>query len=217
MDTENTTHPSEGTTDKACTGLRQRRRYQTSAAITDVALNLFEAKGVDQTTIAEIAQTAAISSRTFFRYFSSKEEAALSGQLAFESATNDLIHNLNPREQILPQLEVLFREVMVGLDDESEGTKRQLVRARRLMREHPGMRARSLRVNEDSDSRLADLINDRADLAGGILEARLIVHTATYALRLAFDQWLRCDAQTHGRSLPVIYDDAREMVRRTIR
>src|SRR5687768_17199244 len=52
--------------------LRERQRVETRDVILDTALDLIEAKGFEHTTVEEIAAAAGISSRTFFRYFESK-------------------------------------------------------------------------------------------------------------------------------------------------
>ncbi|WP_271395019.1 TetR family transcriptional regulator [Neomicrococcus lactis] len=68
-----------GAVEDAPLGLRERRRLQTEAEIHEAAISLFEEKGVAATTVQDIADRAGISSRTFFRYFASKDQAALPG------------------------------------------------------------------------------------------------------------------------------------------
>jgi AcrR family transcriptional regulator len=55
-------------------GLRERKRQETLHRLSDVAFRLFLSKGYQQTTLDEIADAAGISRRTFFYYFSSKED-----------------------------------------------------------------------------------------------------------------------------------------------
>ena len=58
-------------------GLREKKRRETKLRIAESALNLFIVNGFEATTLDEIAKEAAISRRTFFSYFKSKDERAL--------------------------------------------------------------------------------------------------------------------------------------------
>jgi AcrR family transcriptional regulator len=55
-------------------GLRERKRQQTRQQLISAAMRLFEEKGYDRTTVAEIASAAGVSTKTFFNYFASKDE-----------------------------------------------------------------------------------------------------------------------------------------------
>lgn len=61
--------------------LWQRSRQAAYAEIASVAMRLFLDQGFEQTTIDQIASTAGISRRSFFRYFGTKEDIVL-GDLA---------------------------------------------------------------------------------------------------------------------------------------
>jgi AcrR family transcriptional regulator len=65
-------------------GLRERKRQQTRRTLISAAMRLFNQKGYEQTTVAEIAATAGVSTKTFFNYFATKDEVLfphLSGRI----------------------------------------------------------------------------------------------------------------------------------------
>jgi AcrR family transcriptional regulator len=55
-------------------GLRDRKRQRTRQALISAAMRLFKEKGYEQTTVAEIAAAAEVSTKTFFNHFASKDE-----------------------------------------------------------------------------------------------------------------------------------------------
>jgi AcrR family transcriptional regulator len=62
----------ESTVERA--GLRERKKQQTRERIAQVALEMFSERGYHQTTLAEIADRADVSTRTIFAYYQSKED-----------------------------------------------------------------------------------------------------------------------------------------------
>jgi len=94
---------------REATGLRERKKRETRDALTRAALELFVERGYDETTLAEIADAAGVSTRTIFAYFPSKEDIlfstmeamrdALAGALAVRPAGMDALTAL--REFIL--------------------------------------------------------------------------------------------------------------------
>lgn len=195
-------------------GLRERRRAELASAITDATLDLFEERGVDRTTVADIAAAVGISSRTFFRYFPSKEVAALSGQYAFQEVMLAMIATLRTDESVLSQLVSAFRSVTVEIGGQADGVRKQLVRVQRLLIANPGMRAASLNAEEDGNIRLAGMIHEAVELEDGLQEARAIVYTATYGLRLAFEEWVLNDGRPDAAPLPEVYDRVVRMMDR---
>ena len=61
---------------------RERRRAATRRQVADSALRLALERGVESVTVEQISEAADIAPRTFFNYFSSKEDALLPGQEA---------------------------------------------------------------------------------------------------------------------------------------
>ncbi|OLZ59422.1 TetR family transcriptional regulator [Streptomyces sp. IMTB 2501] len=61
-------------------GLRERKKAKTRSTIQQHALRLFRDQGYDATTMEQIAEAAEVSTSTVFRYFSTKEELAVSDE-----------------------------------------------------------------------------------------------------------------------------------------
>lgn len=86
-------------------GLRERKKQRTRQALIDAAVRLFNERGYDQTTVADIAAAAELSTRTFFLHFPTKEAvvfaddrgrldaglAAIAGRRPGESASETLL------------------------------------------------------------------------------------------------------------------------------
>jgi len=86
-------------------GLRDRKRIETRARLEKAAVELVLRDGLQHATIDAIAEAADVSSRTFFNYFDSKEDAVLGLpevtftpadvlEQALNSGTDDTIVNL---------------------------------------------------------------------------------------------------------------------------
>src|ERR1700759_5187049 len=85
-------------------GLRERKRQQTRQRIVDAGLALFLQKGIEATTLDEIAAAADISRRTFFAYFPAKEDTVLpweeGGTEALDAAVKQAAEGRPPLEAV---------------------------------------------------------------------------------------------------------------------
>src|SRR5262245_62916948 len=93
--------------------LRERKRTRTRLMIQTEALRLFDRKGYAQTTVEEIADAAAISPRTFFRYFPSKEDVVMWDQ--YDPLVVELLEGRPDDEPLAESLRAVIRESLGGL------------------------------------------------------------------------------------------------------
>src|ERR1700760_4752040 len=71
--------------------LRERKKHLTRQAVLAAADRVFEARGYDHVTVAEIADAANISVKTLFTYFASKEDLAFAGEGGLRDAITGAI------------------------------------------------------------------------------------------------------------------------------
>jgi AcrR family transcriptional regulator len=85
-------------------------------------MRLFEEKGYEQTTVAEIAAAAGVSTKTFFNYFASKDEVLFPHLSSRIDAATALVARRGPGDQ-LPDVVVAAMQQMLAdaLTDEVDG------------------------------------------------------------------------------------------------
>src|ERR1700744_141033 len=89
-------------------GLREKRKRQLRRELSEQGLKLFTQKGFEETTIDEIVDPLAVSKRTFFRYFATKEDLVFAW---YEELTGELVRALEAR----PKAEAPFESVCATL------------------------------------------------------------------------------------------------------
>lgn len=81
-------------------GLRELKKQRTRREIADTALRLFVERGFDHVTVAEIADAAAVSDKTVFNYFPTKEDIFFDEVDEREAALLAAIRDRRPEESI---------------------------------------------------------------------------------------------------------------------
>lgn len=82
-------------------GLRERKKAETRRHLADVALALFEERGFDAVTLADVASAAGVSEKTVSNYFHAKEDLALVGREEVEQGLIRAIVQRGPGQSIL--------------------------------------------------------------------------------------------------------------------
>lgn len=90
---------------------RARRRARLADELEAVALELFASRGFHSVTVNEIATTADISTRTFFRYFAAKEEVVLGSIVQRIDTVVTTLSRRPPEEPTISALRSALAEV----------------------------------------------------------------------------------------------------------
>jgi AcrR family transcriptional regulator len=130
--------------------LRDAKRHVVAEALWYAALELFGSQGYNRTTVEEIAEHAGVSRRTFFRYFSSKEEIVIFAMDAYGDLIVQAIHECAPAGR---PIEIVRAAVMrVAEFVVAQPTAR---RAMQITDEHPEVKAAQLSRLHRIESRVA--------------------------------------------------------------
>lgn len=104
------------------TGLRERKKADTRAAIRGAVLGMALQRGLDDVTTDEIAAAANVSVRTFHNYFGSKEEALLEAWRLELQVHVDALRARPAEEPILVSLEHILRDITTRLGEHPHET-----------------------------------------------------------------------------------------------
>ncbi|MFB4296907.1 TetR family transcriptional regulator [Actinomadura sp. NTSP31] len=176
-------------------GRRERKKQRTREALVDAAFTLFAEKGFDATTVEEIADAVDVSSRTFFRYFASKEDVALTFQEEQTSAVMQALADRPPDEPIMTAL----RRTVVGIAGACERGELGFDPQRfecmfTMMSESPTLMAGSLEHAQKKQQLITAIIAERMGLDPATeLRPHVIAAAATCGFQAAADV-----ARRHG-------------------
>jgi len=169
-------------------------RWQADARgrLEQAALALYGERGFEQTTVAEIAERAGLTERTFFRYFADKREVLFSGAGALQEL---LVSSVASAPDSAAPIDAIFAAL------ESAGALLQERRGFSLKRQ--AVIAANAELQERELIKLATLASALGDALRrrGVREpaASLAAETGITVFRIAFERWIN---DTSQRDLP---------------
>ncbi|MGW2559819.1 TetR/AcrR family transcriptional regulator [Streptomyces sp. NPDC001514] len=148
------------------TGLRELKKQRTRNALLRAALELFTTQGYEHTTVDRIADAVEVSQRTFFRYFTSKEEAAFAVQELVES---HFFAELRQRPAEEGPFDAMRNAAHIAWDTIDEVIEAVVpvelyMRTYQMIESTPALLAVHLRRSAELDEQVARLIADREGL-----------------------------------------------------
>ncbi|MDT0188635.1 helix-turn-helix domain-containing protein [Microbacterium sp. ARD31] len=172
---------------------RERRRSDTTRNLIRVARHFTAERGLAGFTVEELCSEAAVSRRTFFNYFSSKDDAVLGMPIeradaaavaAFLSKTSDSV-GLSP--SLLTDLAALAEERWRALDIAPD-TVSDLFRA---VEKEPRLLGRMIELGFEGEQFDARLVEQRENLPSGDLRAQAAAQIVGALVRSAGAEFLR--------------------------
>ncbi|KQX09704.1 TetR family transcriptional regulator [Streptomyces sp. Root431] len=166
--------------------LAQRKRQLVATELTEAALQLLALNGFDAVTVDEIATTAGVSKRTFFRYFASKEDVVV--QFLADMGA-DMRAGLAARPAEERPSEALLHAVSVPLTVCGDHAERALPVVRLILRT-PALLARFLEHEARWREELTEELAERLGLDPAVeLYPRLAAGMAIAAFDTVLHRW----------------------------
>jgi AcrR family transcriptional regulator len=186
--------------------LTVRKQRATRARIAAAAAQSVAENGLAGATVEQIAHAAEIGRATFFRYFSSKEDAVAEGMTTHWL---DLITAAIARQPAHLSASEAVVAAFEGLGDGFEAISGQVRELATLTRSSPVLSAWTLQIYLRYEAAIAVLVAPRlGDPGPDDPRPRLLGALAMASIRIALDDWL-----IHGGSLPARVRTALSSVR----
>jgi AcrR family transcriptional regulator len=181
-------------------GLRERKRTRTRLMIQGEAMRLFAEKGYANTTVDDIAYAAAISPRTFFRYFPTKEDVVIWDE--YDPIASDLFDARPADEPLAESLRAVVHDAIGGL---YQRDREELLLRVRLLMTAPELRARMRDDQRNAEKRMAAYLAAKRGLPQDGLDVQVLASAFGSAINVALEAWVH-DGGTSD--LLAIFDQA---------
>src|SRR5262245_46207467 len=173
-------------------GLRQRKRRETRAALSQTAIRLCMQRGWENLTVDDIAAAANVSPRTFRNYFSTKAEAIAAGHLERMLRIADELRARPANEQLWT---AITKSVCAQFESpgckEAKAASRWMDRIRFFLTE-PAIHGEVLKASASAQNELAKTIAERIGAASANdLYPQLAAAVVIAVIGVVSDRWLR--------------------------
>lgn len=179
--------------------IKSRKRQVVRDALSAAALELFLKHGFEAVTVEEIAQTAGVSRRTFFRYYQSKEDVMVE---YLDRDGERLLSELAARPLDEPPL-LAIRNALIPAIEHGLAQPELVREVTRLLRETSALRRALMERRNRFEERIAALMIERLDTTGDDNTPMLLAFLTRALNDTAFNAWY--DHETDD--IPRLVDD----------
>lgn len=166
-------------------GLRQRKRRDTTQRIVAEAMRLFVAQGFEATSLDAVAAAAGISRRTFFNYFTSKDDILISLQAGLCEV---IVEGVAAAPQGMRPLEAVgfaFQRLAGQIPAD------EMLAIDRMMRSNAAVQAAKQASYAAHEQKLLAALRIRWPEPEQATALRLVAMVSIGALRLSLETWAR--------------------------
>lgn len=169
--------------------LRERKKLRTRLALVDTALRRFTDRGFDATTLDDLCGEVEISKRTFFRYFTSKEDVAMAPTHDLWGAFLTELETSRPRggDTLLELLQDTLLATLARMPQDGWAERVEL--SCRLAAITPSMSAHGLQFCDRTTRAAITLLRERFGFAEHDLRVRLAIDLLVAAFHCALEEW----------------------------
>lgn len=180
-------------------------RWQPDARgrLMQAALELYGERGYDNTTVAEIAERAGLTKRTFFRYFADKREVLFSGGRSLEELFAGGVGGAPAAASPLEAVAAGFEAIAPMFEERREVAARR----RQIIAANPELQERELIKMASLSRAVAEALRARGV---GDPTAILTAEAGVTVFRVAFERWVE---EANQRSLGELMSDSLEELR----
>nr|WP_245534372.1 TetR/AcrR family transcriptional regulator [Xylanimonas cellulosilytica] len=171
-----------------CRSVRERKKRERRRALIDAAQALVRERGLDGVTVEEISAAAGVSTRTFFNYFASKDDAVLGvHDIVLAPETERVFVSGGPTGRLLDDLQVLVAGYLATGGPSLE----QFRRATELLASEPRLAQRTFAWHEGHRSGLVALLAARREVCPTVVDDETAAMAVALLHRSAASAWER--------------------------
>ncbi|GAB2518874.1 TetR/AcrR family transcriptional regulator [Nocardiopsis aegyptia] len=184
--------------------LRERKKLRTRRSLADTALRMFLERGYHEVTLEELVSAVEVSMRTFFRYYSSKEEVAMAAENELWDAYAGEVDRRKLTGPVLAHLRECYAAAVRGRS--ADWSERYLA-CRGLAARTPALRVYHAGTTQDLQLRIIETLEKEFDTdSRADVRLRLIADMALASVRYGTKNWMRAHRHS-GRP-----DDAERLI-----